>query len=87
MRLALFAVLLAAPAAADELARAFAQASASAAAPKPAPRPVKRSETGARFQQKEFPAPAAGACGIKRFTLEDFEHRSAEGSSTARASR
>ncbi len=28
------------------------------------------------FQQKEFPAPSDGACGLKRFTLLDYELRS-----------
>jgi hypothetical protein len=28
------------------------------------------------FQQKSFPAPAAGACGLKRYTLLDYELRS-----------
>ncbi|MFA6092233.1 MAG: hypothetical protein WCU88_01615 [Elusimicrobiota bacterium] len=31
------------------------------------------------FQQKDFPAPAGGACGLKRFTLLDSESREIDG--------
>ncbi|MFA6092724.1 MAG: hypothetical protein WCU88_11855 [Elusimicrobiota bacterium] len=44
-------------------------------------RPAKEPEdiTIPRFQQKTFPAPAGGACGLKSFTLLDYENRSKDG--------
>lgn len=47
------------------------------AAPKTvAPAKEPQESTVPHFQQKSFPAPAAGACGLKRYTLEDYELRS-----------
>lgn len=80
MKLAALLALLAVPASAQELEKAFAAASAAASAPKPAARPAPpKNEIIARFQQKAFPAPAAGKCALKRFTLEDYVHVSSEG--------
>jgi hypothetical protein len=47
--------------------------------PKAKPAAPRPSETVIpRYQRKEFPAPAAGQCGIKSFTLMDYEVRSRE---------
>jgi hypothetical protein len=48
------------------------------AAEHPHPREPSKSITP-HFQQKQFPAPADGACGLKSFTVVDYEMREKEG--------
>lgn len=76
---ALAAAVLLSPAvrAQEDLVRAM---KAAVAAAKSAPKPASPAETiAARFQQKRFPAPAPGACGLKSFTVQDYEIRSVDG--------
>lgn len=74
--LAAAALLSPAASAQEDLVRAMKEA---AAAAKDAPKPASPAETiVARFQQKRFPAPAKGTCGLKSFTVEDYEIRSAD---------
>jgi hypothetical protein len=44
-----------------------------------APASASYSEVRAKLQQRSFPAPAAGACGLKRFSVADYETRAVDG--------
>lgn len=60
--------------AARAMVRAAAAARKAAARPD-ADSPSRTARTIPRFQQKLFPAPAGGACGLKSYTVEDYESR------------
>ncbi|MBI3563829.1 MAG: hypothetical protein HY079_01375 [Elusimicrobia bacterium] len=59
----------------EALPAALVKARAAAAAPRPAAPKEPSNKTIPRFQQRRFPAPSGGACGLKTFTVEDYEAR------------